>query len=205
MPRSRSAPRAAAQTPLPDLLAKQMDITADYGTGLVYISCVCENLGPGPAYGPFEIAVAVTITYWDEGDELETTLDYFKDFEVPADVTLWGGPRRVFEPPWDQAEAEAEAEADVARPPIESGPFQTEYVTGALELPLLFRDTCTADGRCYATYSQAQFLVDVCYQVPDYNRTNNAYNWPGDFWFMSREPERRRPLVIERTRKRPTA
>ena len=180
-----SAPGAPAQSLQPDLLAKALLITAEYGTGLVYVSAVCENLGPGPAHGPFDIAVSVDVR--DAGDGT-VRASYVESFQVPANVILAGGPP-VFAPELVQSQAESDATAAG----IHVGtPFQTQYVTGRMSVPLYFRDTAP-----YTVYT-AEFLVDPYYEVPDHNRANNMYSF-GTFWFMSLEARKRQgPFVIER-------
>jgi hypothetical protein len=183
---SSSAQGAAAQSLQPDLLAKELLITAYHGLGLVYVSAVCENLGPGAAHGPFSIAVSVDLRNADDGS---VRASYVENFQVPADVILAGGP-----PVFTQDLARPQAESDVAAALIRVGtPFQTQYVTGRMSVPLFFRDTYP-----YTVYT-AEFLVDPYYEVPDHNRANNMYSWPGTFWFMSLEArERQGPVVIER-------
>lgn len=162
-----------------------MNITADYGTQIVYASGVCENIGRGPASGPFLIQVEMTIES-DDG-----TFTYAKNFQVPADVTLTG-------PPIFTQVVVPQGESDLARPPIgPGGALQNMFVTGPLEVPLQFVDISP-----HATYT-AGFTVDVYGQVPDSNWANNQYTWPGQFWFMSLEArEREGQFVIERARKR---
>jgi hypothetical protein len=173
-----------------DLFAKTMNITADYGAGLVYVTAVCENLGPGDAQGPFIISVEVA--FGPNGTETS----YFENFEVPASVILHGGPPVAVDPTRLQADS-AERSGSITSI---GGPFQTSYVTGRMAVPLHFRD---ADP---ATFYTASFLVDSYYEVPDHDRANNQFTWPGDptasptFSFMSLAArERRGPFVIART------
>jgi hypothetical protein len=179
-----SAPGAPAQSLQPDLLAKALLITADHSTGLVYVSAVCENLGPGAAHGPFYIAVSVDIRDASDGT---VRASYVENFQVSANVILAGGPP-VFAPELVQPQAESDATAAG----IHVGtPFQTQYVTGRMSVPLYFRDTPP-----YTVYT-AEFLVDPYYEIPDHNRANNMYN-DGPFWFMSQEARKRQgPFVIE--------
>jgi hypothetical protein len=185
---SSSAPGVAAQSLQPDLLAKELYITAEYGVGLVYASAVCENLGPGAAHGPFSIAISVDLR---NPDDDTVRASYVENFQVPADVTLAGGP-----PVFTQELVRPQAESDVAAAPIHVGtPFQTQYVTGRMAVPLFFLDTPP-----YTVYT-AEFLVDPYFEVPDHNRVNNIYSWSGGkhFWFISQEArERQGPFVIER-------
>ena len=190
MPGPSSAAGVAAGTPQPDLWARGMNITADYGTQLVYASGVCENIGRGPASGPFIIQVGITIEN-DEG-----TLAYAKNFQVPADLTLTGPP--IF----TQVVVQPHTESDLARLPIPvSGALQNMYLTGPLEVPLQFVDVPP-----HATYT-AGFTVDVYGQVPDSNWANNQYPGLGPglgtFWFTSPEArERDGTFIIERAHRR---
>jgi hypothetical protein len=183
---SSSAQGAAAQSLQPDLWAKQLLITAYHGLGLIYVSAVCENLGPGAAHGPFSIAVSVDVRNAADNSLRESIVE---NFQVPADVILAGGPP-VFSPEL----ARPQSEFDVAAAPIRVGtPFQTQYVTGQMSVPLYFRDTYPQ------TVYTAEFLVDPYYEVPDHNRVNNTYAWPDRFWFLSLEArERQGPVVIKR-------
>lgn len=147
---------SATQTLLPDLLARQLNITAVYASGVVNVAAVVENIGYASATGPFRIDVGVTIGG-------ETT--YFQSFEVPASVTLSGRP--VLE--------QAFARGIIGSAPV----LRTQYTTPAMEVPLLFRDE---DPNAIYT---AQFIVDEENQIAESNESNNMYTWPGTFWFMS--------------------
>lgn len=184
MAESSSVPGAAAQSLQPDLAAVELLITADYGAGLAYVSAVYQNLGPGTAHGPFYIAVGVDLRNADDNSLQESIVE---NFPVPADAVLTGRPP-VFAPEL----ARPHAQPDVTPAPGVPIPFHSQYVTGRMSVPLRFRDT-----QPYTVYT-AEMLVDPYYEVPDSNRVNNAYNWPGTFWFMSLEArERRGPFVIK--------
>jgi hypothetical protein len=165
------SPDAASVFYPADLVAKTLIITAKPSTGLVYVAAVCENNGPGRANGPFSIGVAVDI------DALG--LHYFESFEVPADVSLAPPPR---------------FEAEIALAPGLGSVWQTTYVTRAMEIPLHYRDQ---DGSVY----NAEFLVDVDFDVSDPDRVNNYWSWPPPgFWFLSPEARQRKGVfVVERS------
>jgi hypothetical protein len=192
MPKSSGTSRATAEGLLPDLWAKGMNITADYGTGTVYVTGVCENLGPGPVSGPFLNSLSVTIEYNDDSEGgLRVTESYSQNFAVPSTVTLWGGPS-VFAPLVRRQDGK---KASVLPPPS-AGAFQSTIVSGPLPLPLMFYDS---DAN--AVYTLAQFWVDSNYQTDDYNRANNQYFWPGDFQFLSSAARAQKaPVVVKRTR-----
>ena len=194
MTESSSASGAAAQSLQPDLLAQNLLIIAYRSTGLIYVSAVCENLGPGTAHGPFSIAISVDLR---NPDDNTVRASYVENFQVPADVTLAGGPP-VFAPEL----VRPQAESNVAAALIHVGtPFQTSYVTNQMSVPMYFRDTPP-----YTVYT-AEFQVDPYYEVPDHNRANNIFNWSngGRFWFLSQEARNRQgPFVIEHLPNRAT-
>lgn len=155
---------------LPDLLAKQLNVTAVRADGIVNVAAVVENIGAASASGPFRIDVGVT---------LGGSRTFFQSFEVPASVTL--NPRPVFE----QA---------LARGIIIPSPFQTRYTTPPLVVPLVYRDE---DPNAIYT---AEFIVDEENQIAETNEANNHYTWPGTFWFLSPAAKRRNaPIVVERS------
>lgn len=164
---------------LPDLKAVGLTITATYANDKVNVSGLVENIGVADASGPFEIDIAVNLY---TGSEIQSIV---QRFEVPAGVTLYG--THVVGP----------LPGPFIRPPGGGGgivtPLPSSYQTGDMEVPLRFYDV---DGTTYT----AQMLVDPYFQVPDANRTNNYYNWPGTFWFMSLAfKEKKGPLIIKRT------
>jgi len=168
----------AATQYLPDLKAVGLTITATYENDKINVSGLVENVGVADASGPFIIAVAVTQYI---GIAVRS---YVQNFEVPSGVTLYGthyvGP---LPGPF------------IIRPPGGGGgiitPLPTSYQTPNMEVPLDFYDV---DGSTYT----AQMLVDPYYQVNDPNRTNNNYNWPGNFWFMSHAAkDKKGPFIIE--------
>ena len=182
MTESSRAPGAAAQSLQPDLLAQNLLITGDHGTGLVYVSAVCENLGPGTAHGPFFIAISV-----DLRNPADNTVraSYVENFQVPADVTLAGGPP-VFSPEL----VRPQAGSNVAAAPIRVGtPFQTSYVTGQMSV------RCTFGTRRRTRFTQPSSWLNPYYEVPDYNRVNNTFYWSNGntFWFHSQRRGTDRP------------
>jgi hypothetical protein len=187
MPGSSSTSGAAAGAYAPDLWAKGMNITAYYETQRVYASGVVENIGLGAAFGPFIIQVAITI------DSDDGTSEYAQNFLVPEGAIITG------QPIFTQVVVQPQAESNLVRPPTAGGEhLQNTYVTGQMNVPLLFNDIPP-----HAIYT-AGFNVDVYGQVTnDYNWANNIYSRPGHFWFMSLEAQEREGVfVIERGRKR---
>ncbi len=182
-----SSTSGSAADPLapPDLLAAGMNITAYPGEALVFASCVCQNIGLGPAYGPFVIWAEITITV----DKWATT--YQQSFTVPADMVISGTPIRA------PMMALPQAESDVARPPTSGGTMSTTYVTGEFSAPLEYFNVNSA------TYT-AGFTIDVFGQVSnDVNRGNTVYNYPGNFSFLSQQAqEQEGPLMIRRPSER---
>ena len=180
---SSSTSEALALAP-PDLLAAGMNITAYPGEGRVYASCVCQNIGLGPAYGPFVIWAEITI-------ENGGTTTYQQSFTVPADVVISGTPIRA------PMMILPQAESDVARPPTSGGTMSTTYVTGEFWVPLEYFNVNSA------TYT-AGFTIDVFGQISnDVNRANTVYNYPGYFTFLSPEArEQEGTLVTRRASKR---
>jgi hypothetical protein len=174
-----AATQAAAQY-LPDLKAVQLNIVATYANDTVNVSALVENVGVGNASGPFDIAVSVNL----QSDEELTS--YNQLFQVPAGVTLYGRPLEVLEP------------ALIRRPPVGIiNPRPTSYWTGPMEVPLRFIDV---DNSTYT----AEMLVDPYYEVADANRANNAYSWPGTFWFMSLAMKKKKGIfTIQRNVTRP--
>jgi hypothetical protein len=170
---AEAPPRAAAPPYSPDLLARQLIVTAVPAAGRVYVAALIENVGMGSVTGPFGIAISVDLM---RGGILTS---FVQVFEVPATVRLAGRP--VF------------AEAMAHGPANGISAFQTQYLTPKMDVPLYYRDQDPS-----ATYT-AEFLVDSDNQITESNEANNYYAWPGDFWFVSAEARRRsEPFVVER-------
>lgn len=173
MATSRLNPEATQY--LPDLKAVQLNISATYANDMVNVSGLIENIGVADASGPFYIAISVNLS---TGASLTS---YNQLFEVPAGLTLYG----------------THVTLPLIRRPTPPGgiiinPRPTSYQTANMEVPLRFYDV---DGTTYT----AEMLVDPYYQVDDPNRTNNAYSWPGSFWFMSlAAKEKKGTFIINR-------
>jgi hypothetical protein len=165
-----------AEVWLPDLLAKEMLVTAAIPAGPVSVRAVVENIGLGSATGPFTIAVWVAIST-DSG-----ITEYAQNFDVPASVTLWGKP--IFEPAVAAAMIVGGGEVPF---------FKTTYVTPPMEVPLEF-----VDVEPYAQYTGG-FTVDINFQVSELRRDNDTYTWPGKWWYLSEAGLRttRKPVVRE--------
>ena len=179
---------AAAIFYWPDLQAVGMHITADYAAGQVNVSATTDNIGVGTASGPFIIAVQVSI-------ENDTNLtEYAREFEVPSDVIIYGRP--LYEQGLTITSASEHAPSRASASTVVIPPWlHRSYTTGVMSVPLEFVDVNGA-------YYTASFLVDPYYQVPDYNRSNNQYTWPGRFFFLSPAGQaraRKEPLIIKRS------
>ena len=163
---------------LPDLEAVRLNIGVTYANDMINVSGLVENVGIADASGPFIIAIAVN--QYTGG----ATKSFVQNFEVPAGVTLYG-----------THYVGALPGPFISRPPRGGGiitPLPTSYQTPNMEVPLHFYDV---DGTTYT----AEMLVDPYYQVDDPNRTNNAYSWPGSFWFLSLAvKEKKETFIIER-------
>ena len=129
-----------------------------------------QNVGLGNASGPFEIDMAITL---DRGG---VTTSHVQNFEVPASVTLYAKP--IFEL------------ALARRAVVVTNPFETEYLTDRMEVPLYYRDEDPS------TIYTIDYLVDAEYQVPDADRSNNIFH--AIWWTTTPGASRRgKPFVVE--------
>jgi hypothetical protein len=154
----------------PDLAEKGVVLTLDHTARTLGVAALIQNVGLGNASGPFEIDMAVTL---DRGG---FTTSYVNNFEVPVSVTLYAKP--IFEL--------ALARSAVVVPT----PFETEYLTDRMEVPLYYRDEDPS-----AIYT-IDYLVDAEYQVPDTDRPNNIFH--AIWWTTTPGASRRgKPFVVE--------
>jgi hypothetical protein len=154
----------------PDLAQKGVVLMVDHTARTLKFAALIQNVGLGNASGPFEIDMAITLS---RGGLITS---HVHNFEVPASVTLYAKP--IFEL--------ALARSAVAV----SNPFETEYVTDHMEVPLYYRDEDPS------TIYTIDYLVDAENQIPDADRSNNTFH--AIWWTTTPGASRRdKPFAVE--------
>jgi hypothetical protein len=144
--------------PRPDLFAKTVILNVNHATRRLGVAAVIRNIGRGNARGPLKIDFGVTLF---RGGGATT---FFRTFEVPAGITIFGEP--VLAPP--EATDIPGPEATAISGPGGVTPSR-EYVTERMDVPLHYIDENPSSRY------EFEFIVDAEQVVAETSEANNHF------------------------------